>query len=166
MLARGVGAVFCGINPSLYSAAVGHQFARPGNRFWPAVYGGGFSPRRLHPSEDMTLLKYGAGITNLVARATRRADELHPDEIRAGADDLEARIEEVGAAWVAFLGLTSYRTAYGERAAGVGPKRRTVGPARVWVLPNPSGLNAHYKPADFARLFGEFRDAAVPAGDG
>ena len=153
----GVRALFCGINPSLYSAAVGHHFARPGNRFWPAVHGGGFTPRRLHPSEDGLLVNYGCGITNLAPRATRRADELHPDELLDGAAVLEEKIETAGVRALAVLGVTAYRTAFGDRKAVIGPQARAIGGAAVWVLPNPSGLNAHYKPADFARLFGELR---------
>ena len=157
VLGDGCRALFCGINPSLYSAAVGHHFARPGNRFWPAVHGGGFTPRRLHPSEDGLLVRHGCGITNLAPRATRRADELRPDELTDGAAVLEEKIEAHGVTVLAVLGVTAYRTAFGDRAARIGPQGRSIGGARVWVLPNPSGLNAHYKPADFARLFAELR---------
>ena len=157
VLGPGVRVLFCGINPSLYSAAVGHHFARPGNRFWPAVHGGGFTPRRLHPSEDGLLVTHGCGITNLAPRATRRADELHPDELTDGAATLEEKIETRGVRVLAVLGITAYRTAFGEKRAAIGPQPAKFGGAAVWVLPNPSGLNAHYKPADFARLFAELR---------
>ena len=157
VLGPGCRVLFCGINPSLYSAAVGHHFARPGNRFWPAVHGGGFTPRRFHPSEDGLLVRHGCGITNLAPRATRRADELHPDELTEGAAALEEKLETRGVRVLAVLGVTAYRTAFGEKKAAIGPQARTIGGAAVWVLPNPSGLNAHYKPADFARLFAELR---------
>ena len=160
VLAPGVRTLFCGINPSLYSVAVGHHFARPGNRFWPALHGGGFTPRRFRPSEDAKLLEHGCGLTNLAPRATRRADELTPDELTEGAADLADRCEANGVAVVAFLGIGAYRTAFDEPRAAVGPQTRRVGGAAVWVLPNPSGLNAHYKPADFARLFADLRAAA------
>ena len=159
VLAPGVRVAFCGINPSLYSAAVGHHFARPGNRFWPAVHGGGFTPRRLHPSEDGLLIEHGCGITNLAPRATRRADELRPDELIEGAEALADKLAAHRVRTLAVLGVTAYRTAFGDRTATIGPQDRTIGGAAVWVLPNPSGLNAHYKPADFARLFAELRAA-------
>ena len=164
VLGPGVRVLFCGINPSLYSAAVGHHFARPGNRFWPAVHGGGFTPRRFHPSEDGLLVKHGCGITNLAPRATRRADELHPDELIDGAAVLEEKIETYDVRVLAVLGITAYRTAFGEKNAVIGPQPATFGGARVWVLPNPSGLNAHYKPADFARLFDDLRAGCGGAG--
>jgi TDG/mug DNA glycosylase family protein len=161
VLAPGVHTLFCGINPSLYSAAVGHQFARPGNRFWPALHDGGFTPRPFHPSEDLQLLNHGCGITNLASRATRRADELSRDELIEGAEELAAKVEANGVRVVAFLGVTAYRAAFAEPKAAIGRQTRRVGDAAVWVLPNPSGLNAHYQRPDFARLFGELRSAVA-----
>jgi double-stranded uracil-DNA glycosylase len=150
--------LFCGINPGLYTAWAGHHFARPGNRFWPALHASGFTPRLLRPADEQQLLPLGLGITNVVARATTAAAELSPDELHAGG----RRLAEVGERWrpayVAVLGVTAYRAAFGEPKAMLGPQERRLGPARVWVLPNPSGLNAHHQPADLARLFGELRE--------
>lgn len=149
--------LFCGINPSLYSAATGWHFARPGNRFWPALYGAGLVPRRLRPCEQGELPAYGLGITNLVARATARADELTADELRAG----RARLEELAAAYrprvLAIAGVTAYRTAFGRPRAAVGPTEETVGGARLWILPNPSGLNASWTLPRLVSAFAEVR---------
>ena len=158
--------LFCGINPGLYTAWAGHHFARPGNRFWPALHASGFTPRQLRPDEERELLTLGLGVTNVVARATATAAELSRDELLAGGE----RLEQVGERWrpeyVAVLGVTAYRAAFGEPRAVLGRQDRRLGPAGVWVLPNPSGLNAHHQPADLARLFGELRAAAVDGGDG
>ena len=152
--------LFVGINPSLRSAEVGHHFARPGNRFYPALHAAGFTPRRLRPEQDGELPRYGVGSTNLVARATRAADELSREELRAGAAALEGTVREVAPRLVAVLGLTAYRTAFERPRATWGRQPETIGGRPVWILPNPSGLNAHYKPADFARLFAELRTRA------
>lgn len=151
--------LFVGINPSLYSAVVGHHFARPGNRFWPALHAGGVTDRLLDPSEDATLVEYGCGLTNVVARATARADELTGEEFVAGAKRLVRKVRRRRPKCVTFLGITAYRTAFDEKHAVIGPQERTIGPARVHVLPNPSGLNAHYQLPDFARLFRELLDS-------
>jgi len=135
--------LFCGINPGLYSAATGWHFARPGNRFWPALHLSGFTPRRLAPSEQDLLPGFGLGITNLVARATAQASELHATELRAGREHLAALADRYRPRIVAIVGVTAYRTAFGQPRAGTGPQPDPLGPARVWVLPNPSGLNAH-----------------------
>lgn len=153
--------LFVGINPSLYSAAVGHHFARPGNRFYPALEAAGITDRRLEPDEDQQLLQFGCGITNLVARATARADELSADELTRGLQPLKKKVRRYRPRCVVFLGVTAYRTATKRRDVTVGPQEEEFG-TDVWVLPNPSGLNAHYKPADFARLF---RQAWAAAGD-
>jgi double-stranded uracil-DNA glycosylase len=156
VLASRLTVVFCGINPGLYSAATGHHFARPGNRFWPVLHRAGFTPRQLAPSEQSELLRYGLGITNLVARGTARADELTAAELRAGGAELAAKLLALQPAWVAVLGVTAYRAAFVRPRATVGPQPDRLGPSRVWVLPNPSGLNAHYTvdglTAEFARL--------------
>jgi TDG/mug DNA glycosylase family protein len=149
--------LFVGINPSLRSAEVGHNFARPGNRFYPALFAAGFTPRQFAPEEDVTLPRYGVGITNIAARPTRAASELSDDELRAGALELEHLVTATKPRLVAFLGLAAYRTAFARPKAVMGPQAETVGGRPVWILPNPSGLNAHYKPADFARLYGEVR---------
>jgi double-stranded uracil-DNA glycosylase len=153
--------LFVGINPSLRSAEVGHHFARPGNRFYPALHAAGITPYRLTPEEDGTLPRYGVGSTNLVARPTRAADELTREELRAGAEELAALVERVQPRLVAVLGLTAYRVAFERPKAAMGPQPETIGGRPVWILPNPSGLNAHYKPADFARLYAEARAFAL-----
>ena len=148
--------LFCGINPSLYSAATGWHFARPGNRFWPALHLSGFTPRRLAPAEQDLLGGYGLGITNLVARATAQAAELDPAELRAGADRLAGLIAERQPGVLAVAGVTAYRIAFGRPRAAIGPQQDTLGGARLWILPNPSGLNAHWTldaiTAEFAAL--------------
>jgi TDG/mug DNA glycosylase family protein len=153
--------LFCGINPGLYTAWAGHHFARPGNRFWPALHASGFTPRLLAPAEEQELLPLGLGITNLVGRATATAAELTHAELTAGAEQLAETADRFAPAYVAVLGVTAYRSGFGERRATLGPQDRTLGPSRLWVLPNPSGLNAHHQPADLARLFAELRAAAL-----
>jgi TDG/mug DNA glycosylase family protein len=153
--------LFCGINPSLYSAAIGHHFGRPGNRFWPALHAGGFTPRRLSPCEDGELPRCGLGLTNLVARATAAADELDGEELLAGAAILEEKVRHWGPRFLAFLGVGAYRTAFGRPRAALGPQGERIAGAAVWVLPNPSGLNAHYRLADLGRLFRELRAATA-----
>lgn len=162
VLAPGLRVLFCGINPSLYSAVLGQHFARPGNRFWPTLHASGFTPRRLAPSEQRELLGFGLGITNVVERATRSADELTPEELIAGGRRLAARVRRYRPRYLAVLGIGAWRTAFGHPQAGLGLQEETLGDTRVWVLPNPSGLNAHYRPADLARLFQELRLAAGP----
>src|SRR5437660_8960573 len=136
--------LFVGINPGLYSAATGHHFARPGNRFWPALHAAGFTPRLLHPSEQQLLLEAGYGLTNLVARATAGAAELAPAEFVAGRRRLAAKVRRYRPRTVAFLGMGAYRHAFGEPKAGLGEQPQRFEGARVWVLPSPSGLNATY----------------------
>ena len=144
VIGPGLRVLFCGINPGLFSGATGHHFARPGNRFWPALHRSGFTPRELRPSEQAELLEYGLGVTNLAARTTARADELTREELLEGGAILRAKVEAMRPRWLAVLGVTAYRDAFGHRAAAVGPQETTIGPTQVWVLPNPSGLNAHY----------------------
>ena len=164
LIGPGLGILFSGINPSLYSAAVGHHFARPGNRFWPALHASGITPRLVSPFEGELLLGLGCGITNVVARATAMADELAVAELKAGGAILAAKVDRYRPEFVAFLGITAYRAAFGRPRAGVGPQSERLGATRIWVLPNPSGLNAHYQIADLARLFGELRAASQPPG--
>lgn len=142
-----------GINPSLYSAAVGHHFARPGNRFWPALHRGGFTPRELSPGEDQSLPEFGCGLTNIVARATARADELSAEELQHGGRRLVAKVKRYRPCTVALLGVTAYRAAFERKTATIGPQEHTIGSANIWVLPNPSGLNAHYQLPELAKLF-------------
>lgn len=153
----GLRVLFVGINPSLRSAEVGHHFARPGNRFWPTLYAAGFTPRQLTPREDGLLPTFGLGIVNFVARATRSASELTDSELRAGAGALEALVTAWTPRLVAVVGVGAYRTGFGRPHAVVGLQEQRVGGRPVWVLPNPSGLNAHYTPADFARLYEQAR---------
>lgn len=151
--------LFCGINPGLWSGATGHHFARPGNRFWPALHASGFTPRLLRPHEQDELPDHGLGITNLVSRASARADELTAEELREGGLALEENARRYRPQWVAVVGITAYRTAFGERKAAVGPQQRRIADARVWVLPNPSGLNAHWNAAALADEFARLRRA-------
>ncbi|WP_406717517.1 G/U mismatch-specific DNA glycosylase [Streptomyces althioticus] len=160
VVADGLRVLFCGINPGLMTAATGHHFARPGNRFWPALHRSGFTPRLLPPSEQRELLTYGLGITNVVARATARADELSAEEYREGGRELAVKVGRLRPRWLAVLGVTAYRAAFDDRAAKAGPQVRTIGESRVWVLPNPSGLNAHWTPAALAEEFARLREAA------
>jgi TDG/mug DNA glycosylase family protein len=153
--------LFCGINPGLLTALTGHHFGRPGNRFWPALHRSGFTPRLLRPAEQGELPALGLGITNMVARATARADELADDEVRAGGDRLRELVATVRPRWLAVVGITAYRVAFDAPRARVGPQRVTVGETRVWLLPNPSGLNAHWQLPDLAAEFALLRAAAV-----
>jgi double-stranded uracil-DNA glycosylase len=160
VVGESIDVVFCGINPSLYSAAVGHHFGRPGNRFWKALHLAGFTERVLSPFEDRLLAAAGLGITNLVARATATAAELDPDELREGVFILTAKVQRWRPRFVAVVGVSAYRTAFGRPRAGVGPAPDPIGGSQVWVLPNPSGLNAHYQLADMASAYGELAAAA------
>jgi TDG/mug DNA glycosylase family protein len=157
----GLAVLLCGINPSLWSGAVGLHFASPSNRLWPTLHVSGWTSRRLMPWETDEVLAAGLGISNLVPRATARADELTDDELREGLPRLEALAARVQPRWVAFLGLSSYRVATGERRATVGPQQRTVGPAQVWLLPNPSGLNASWQLPRLAQAYAELRVVAA-----
>ena len=157
LVARDLKVLFCGINPGLYSGATGHHFARPGNRFWPALYNGGFTERLLSPFEERELLKSGYGITNIVARTTARADELAEEELIEGARRLRAKVRRFRPRVLAVLGISAYRSAFARPRAGLGRQSETIGDTLIWILPNPSGLNAHYQPKDLARLFRELR---------
>jgi TDG/mug DNA glycosylase family protein len=153
VVAPGLRVLFCGINPGLYSAVTRHHFARPGNRFWPTLYQAGFTPRLLAPSQERELLTFGYGITNLVPRATAIADELVPEELVAGQQRLKAKVKRYQPQVLAILGISAYRTAFAKRTATLGPQPEGLANALVWVLPNPSGLNAHYQLADLAQHF-------------
>jgi len=159
VVAPGLSVLFCGINPGLYSAATGQHFARPGNRFWPALHRSGFTPRLLEPSEQERLPEYGLGVTNIVARATARADELSRDELRAGAGKLTELAARYVPEFVAVVGISAYRTAFDRRNAAIGPQEERIAGSRLWVLPNPSGLNAHYQADALAAAFRELREA-------
>jgi double-stranded uracil-DNA glycosylase len=160
LLAPGLRILFCGINPGLYSAATGHHFARPGNRFWPTLHAAGLTPRRLQPYEQEELLALGYGLTNLVARATASAAELAPTELAAGGAALSATVATYRPCMVAVLGVSAYRVAFARPRAVVGPQPEQLHGARLWVVPNTSGLNAHYSPVELARAFAALRAAA------
>jgi double-stranded uracil-DNA glycosylase len=151
--------LICGINPSLYSAATGHHFARPGNRFWPALHLSGFTPRLLAPREQQEITTFGLGITNVVARATAQAAELSPAELRDGGARLVDLVSRHRPRVVAIAGVTAYRVAFGRPQAAIGPQRETIGPARLWILPNPSGLNASWTLPRLTEAFCELREA-------
>lgn len=157
VIAPGLIVLFCGINPGLWSAATGHHFARPGNRFWPALHRSGFTPRQLRPDEQDELLAYRLGVTNLVARGTGRADELSSGDLAAGGRALAGKVRRYRPAWLAVLGVGAYRSAFGRRGATVGAQPEPLAGTRVWVLPNPSGLNAHYTLDRLAAAFAELR---------
>ena len=161
LAAKNLIVLFAGINPGLYTAAIGHHFGRPGNRFWPALHGGGFTPRLFSPFEESLLLDLKFGITNIVERATARADELTDDELRAGGRRLEAKVKRWRPTVVAFVGIGPYRIVSGIKDARVGLQKAPFGGSHAWVLPNPSGLNAHYLPAALAQLFGDLRLWAI-----
>ncbi|WP_260868074.1 G/U mismatch-specific DNA glycosylase [Streptomyces sp. SAJ15] len=160
MVADGLHVLFCGINPGLLSAATGHHFARPGNRFWPVLHASGFTPRRLAPAEQGELLRYGLGITNVVSRPTARADELSAREYQEGGRLLAEKVLRLRPRWLAVAGVTAYRAAFGDKRAQIGPQERTIGTTRVWALPNPSGLNAHWTLERMAEEYGRLRAAA------
>ncbi|MER7891160.1 G/U mismatch-specific DNA glycosylase [Micromonospora sp. NPDC094482] len=161
LIAPGLDVLFVGINPGLWSAATGWHFARPGNRFWPALHRGGFTPRLMHPSEQDELPGYGLGITNMVDRASARADELSTAELIAGAESLRAKVARYQPRWVAVVGVTAYRIGFARPRATFGAQPEPLAGARLWVLPNPSGLNAHFTPASLGAAFAELRQASI-----
>lgn len=155
--------LFCGINPGLYTAAVQQHFGRPGNRFWPTIHKAGFTPRLLHPSEQRELLRYGCGITNVVARATAAAAELRDDELVEGARILERKVRKFAPRVLAIVGIGAYRTGFKRPRAKSGLQDETIGATRIWILPNPSGLNANYRPAELVELYRELREWVTTA---
>lgn len=158
VIAPGLRVLFCGINPGLYSGATGHHFARPGNRFWPTLHQAGFTPRLLNPAEERELLTLGYGITNLVARTTATADELDLHELLAGRKRLERKVKRYQPGVLAILGIGAYRTAFQEPKATPGLQPRSIGETVIWVLPNPSGLNAHYQLSALVEQFRKLRE--------
>jgi TDG/mug DNA glycosylase family protein len=158
LIAPGLSILFCGINPGLYSAAVGRHFARPGNRFWTTLHRAGITERVLLPTESALLLESGCGITDLVARSSARAEELTRDELVAGRRRLVAKVMRYRPRCLAILGISAYRTAFQQPAAVIGEQVQRIGATVVWVLPNPSGLNAHYPPLKLVEEFGRLRD--------
>jgi double-stranded uracil-DNA glycosylase len=158
VLARDLDVLFCGINPGLYTAAVQQHFGRPGNRFWPTIHKAGFTPRLLHPSEQRELLRHGAGITNVVARATTAAAELTEAELISGARVLNAKVRRYRPRVLAIVGIGAYRTGFARPRAKTGLQEETIGATLIWILPNPSGLNANYRPDELAELYRELRE--------
>jgi TDG/mug DNA glycosylase family protein len=151
--------LFCGINPGIWSGATGYHFAKPGNRFWKTLHLSGFTDRLLHPTEEHELLENGYGITSFCKRTTARADELTTEEFVEGGKLLVKKIERYEPQFLAVLGIGAYRTAFGQPKAKLGLQPEKLGKTRIWLLPNPSGLNAHYQLKDLAKLFGELREA-------
>jgi TDG/mug DNA glycosylase family protein len=162
VVAPNLDVLFSGINPGLYTAAVGHHFGRPGNRFWPVLHRAGFTPRLFAPSEQRELLKLGCGITNVVARATTAADELTREELLEGGRTLTRKVRRYKPRYLAIVGIGAYRTAFERPRAKLGLQEETIGATKIWVLTNPSGLNANYRPAELVELFAELRRAAKP----
>jgi TDG/mug DNA glycosylase family protein len=152
--------LFCGINPGLYTAAVGHHFARPGNRFWPALYQAGFTDRLLSAFDERELLVKGYGVTNVVQRASASADALTREELLQGGKRLAKKVKRYRPKILSVLGLGAYRAAFNDRSANVGRQERSIEETILWVLPNPSGLNAHYQQRDLVRLFEELKSAS------
>jgi TDG/mug DNA glycosylase family protein len=160
LIARDLSVLFCGINPGLYSAATKHHFARPGNRFWPSLHTAGFTERVLAPWEESLLIEHGYGITNLVARATATAAELTRGELLAGRARLARKAAHYRPRWIAIVGIGAYRAAFDQPLAAPGRQVDRLGPAGLWLLPNPSGLNANHQLPELARAFRELRLAA------
>jgi TDG/mug DNA glycosylase family protein len=159
VIGPGLRLLFVGINPGLYSGAVGHHFARPGNRFWPALHAGGFTEQLMSPFDERDLLKLGYGVTNIVGRATKAADELSAQELVRGRGRLLAKARRYRPKFVGLLGIVAYRIAFNSPKAELGRQEEKFGESVLWILPNPSGLNAHFKPQDLARIFRELREA-------
>ncbi|MFK4086293.1 G/U mismatch-specific DNA glycosylase [Kribbella sp. NPDC020789] len=155
VIGPGLRVLFCGINPGLMSAQTGHHFARPGNRFWPALHLSGFTPRLLKPAEQEELLQWRLGITNVVERPSAKAGEVSRAEFVAGGERLTEKVLQYAPEWLAVVGITAYRDAFAERDAKMGFQQRRIGSTRVWILPNPSGLNAHYTLPKLAAAFAE-----------
>ena len=162
LIAPNLKVLFCGINPSLYSAATRHHFARPGNRFWPALYRAGFTSRLLKPQEEQLLLAEGIGITNLVARATAAASELSDDELRTGRTRLDRKVRRHSPEWVAIVGIGAYRTGFERPRAVIGRQPERLASSGIWVLPNPSGLNANHQLEELAEAFRNLREVVYP----
>ncbi|WP_067720836.1 G/U mismatch-specific DNA glycosylase [Nocardia yamanashiensis] len=159
VIGPGLRVLFCGINPGLWSGATGQHFARPGNRFWPALHRSGFTPRQLRPDEQREMLELGLGITNVAARTTAKADQLTAEELRTGGRALVERVEQYQPRVLAVLGIGAYRTAFGRPRTTIGPQPERIGDTAIWVLPNPSGLNAHYTLDALASEFRVLREA-------
>lgn len=161
IIAPDLNVLFCGINPSVYSAVVGHHFARPGNRFWPTLHQSGFTPRLLSPADDHLLLDFGLGLTNVFELATVGEKDVSTAQFIAGGKRLEERVRTYRPAVLAVLGIGAYRKAFGDRKARIGPQSNQIEDTQIWVLPNPSGLNAHYQLPDLVRVYSQLREQFV-----
>lgn len=157
VIAHDLRVLFCGINPGLYTAAVGHHFARPGNRFWPALHKSGFTDHLISPFDERELLDSKIGISNVVPHATASAAELTAADFIAGGRTLAAKVKCYRPEIVAILGVGAYRHAFAKPKAQIGEQTERIHDARVWVLPNPSGLNANYQLPDLVKLFKQLR---------
>lgn len=166
VIAPNLRVLFCGINPGLYTAAVGHHFARPGNRFWPALHQSGFTSTQMSPFDEPQLMQIGVGVTNVVPHATASETELTRDDFIKGGKKLRAKIRRYRPRIVAVLGLGAYRRAFDNPKAVVGKQAEKICDSEVWVLPNPSGLNANYQLPKIVKLFAQLREAAgIPFAD-
>ena len=161
VIAPGLQVLFCGINPGLYTAAVGHHFARPGNRFWKALYEASFTERLLSPFDERELLQLGYGVTNVVGRATAVADSLTKEEVIEGGRRLAAKVRRYQPRILAVLGIGAYRLAFAQPKATVGQQQLMIANTVLWVLPNPSGLNANYQQRELTQLFCELKAATL-----
>jgi TDG/mug DNA glycosylase family protein len=159
LVAPNLNVLFVGINPGLYTAAIGHHFGRPGNRFWKVLHLSGFTPRQLSPFEEQDLLTHGIGVTNMVPRTTATAAELKPEEIVEGGRRLIKLVKKYQPRTIAVLGVQAYRKAFEFPRAQVGLQEEMLANTPVWVLPNPSGLQAHYQLDDMVALFEDLRDS-------
>ncbi len=157
VIAPDLDVLFCGINPGVYSAEVGHHFARPGNRFWPAIFRAGFTPRLLRPDEERELLQSGCGITNIASRATASAADLGPQELARGAVRLQRKVKQYRPRVLAIVAIGAYRIAFGRPRAHIGLQDEKIGSTSIWILPNPSGLNANYRPAELVEIYRELK---------
>ncbi|HXF25422.1 MAG TPA: G/U mismatch-specific DNA glycosylase [Gemmatimonadaceae bacterium] len=160
ILDTGLSVIFCGINPGLRSASSGHHFSAGGNRFWRAVHLARFTPELIAPDDDRTILQYGCGLTTAVERPTARASELSKHEFLAASVSLEKKIEQFAPEYVAFLGKVAYSSMSGLHKVEWGIQSLSFGGARVWILPNPSGLNRAFSLNDLVRHYGELRQAS------
>lgn len=163
VIAENLNVLFCGINPGLYSAAVGHHFAGPGNLFWPTIHRAGLTPRLFTAFDEPEMAALGFGITNLVPRASKDAEDLTKEELRAGAKTVKRKARKFKPRFLAVLGLAAYRTAFEKTKAQVG-YQDAVGDTKVYLLPNPSGLNAFHQPAVLNQMFLAFREELLKDG--
>jgi double-stranded uracil-DNA glycosylase len=159
LLAPDLRVVFCGINPGLRSAMLGHHFAGRGNRFWKAIYLAGFTREQIIPEKGEIILAHGCGLTSAVERPTSRADELTRDEFERAASGLSAKIARYAPGYVAFLGKPAFSAIFGRKSVSWGEQDDLLGGSKTWVLPNPSGLNRSFRLDQLVRAYTELRVA-------